>query len=61
MLEERERTKELVGEAYELAERSKALRAQIVELTRKSARIREATKKLRDDLDRNGKKKPQNT
>jgi len=51
-----ERTKELVEEAYELAQRSRSLRDEVCELSKKATRLREASKKVREDLDRNAKK-----
>ena len=53
MSEETERTRELVEQAYGLAQRSRALRTQVTELTRKAARIRDASKKVRYDRTRN--------
>ena len=55
MSEETERTKELVEAAYGLAQRSRTLRAQVNELNQKAARIRRAGKKVRDELNRNGR------
>jgi len=52
MSEETDRAKELVEEAYGLAQRSRTLRLQVKQLARKAARLREAKKKVRDGLDR---------
>ena len=56
MSEETEKTKKLVEAAYDLAQRSKTLHLQVNELAQKAARIRQASKKVRDGLDRNGNK-----
>lgn len=53
MSEETDRTKELVEEAYGLAQRSRTLRLQVKKLAKKVARLREAKKKIRDGLNRN--------
>lgn len=55
MSEETDRAKELVEEAYGLARRSRALRLQVKKLAKKAARLREAKKKVREGLDRNGR------
>ena len=55
MSEETKRTKQLVHAAYNLAQRSRTLRAQVTELTKKAARIRKASQEVRDNLSRNGK------
>lgn len=55
MSEEMDRSKELLEEAYGLAQRSRALRLQVKELAKKAARLREARKNVQDDLDRNSK------
>lgn len=55
MSEETERTRELVEQAYGLAQRSRTLRVQVTELAKKAARIREASRKVRDN--RNGNHK----
>ena len=46
--------------AYDLAQRSRTLRVHINELARKAAHLREASKKVRNDLDRNGNRTRQN-
>ena len=53
MSKETERTKELVRDAYDLAQRSRVLRAQVRKLAKKAVVLRQASKKVRDDLDRN--------
>lgn len=53
MSEETDRAKELVEEAYGLAQRSRTLRLQVKKLAKKVARLREAKKKIRDGLNRN--------
>lgn len=53
MSEETERTRELVERACDLAQPSRTLRVQVTELTKKAARIREASRKVRDDRNRN--------
>lgn len=52
MSEETERTRELVEQAYGLAQRSRTLRVQVTELAKKAARIREASRKVRDNRNR---------
>ena len=54
MSEETDRTKELVEQAYGLAQRSRSLRLRVKQLAKKAAKLRRASKKVRDDLDRNG-------
>lgn len=53
MSEETDRAKELLKEAYGLAQRSRTLRLQVRELAKKAARLREAKKKVRAGLARN--------
>lgn len=53
MSDESERTKKLVEQASGLAQRSRTLRVQVTELAKKAARIREASRKVRDDRNRN--------
>jgi len=55
MPEEIERTRELLEQAYDLAQKSRELRAQVKELAKKAAHIREASRRVRDDLGQNGK------
>ena len=55
MSEETRGTKRLVHAAYDLARRSRTLRAQVTELTKKAVRIRKASQEVRDNLGRNGK------
>jgi len=54
MSEQTDRAKELVEEAYGLAQRSRTLRLQVKKLAKKAARLREAKKKVQDGLGRNG-------
>lgn len=53
MSKETDRSKELLEEAYGLAQRSRTLRLQVKELAKKAERLREAKKKVQDDIDRN--------
>lgn len=55
MSEETDRSKELLEEAYGLAQRSRTLRLQVKELAKKAEQLREAKKKVQDDIDRNGR------
>ena len=55
MSKETDRAKELVKEAYGLAQRSRILRLQVKKLAKKAARLREAKKKVREGLYRHGK------
>ena len=55
---ESKRTKELVREAEELAQRSKALRTQVKKLVKKAVSIRKASKEVRNNLERKGKEIP---
>jgi hypothetical protein len=54
MSEETDRTKELVEQADGLAQRSRSLRLRVKQLAKKAAKLRRASKKVREDLDRNG-------